>query len=64
MNGLLDFGPHAAFILLSYAAAGLIIGGLALGVVIDHLRQKRKLAALEARGVTRRSDAGSATSKP
>ncbi|MGL5361936.1 MAG: heme exporter protein CcmD [Bosea sp. (in: a-proteobacteria)] len=52
-----SLGPHAAFILLSYAAALLIIGGLALSVMADHRQQKRKLAELEARGLTRRSDA-------
>ncbi len=58
MNMLPNLGPHAAFILLSYAAAVLVIGGLVLSVMADHRQQKRKLAELEARGITRRSDAG------
>ncbi len=59
MNMLPNLGPHAAFILLSYGAAVLVIGGLVLSVMADHRQQKRKLAELEARGITRRSDAGS-----
>ncbi|MGL5363609.1 MAG: heme exporter protein CcmD [Bosea sp. (in: a-proteobacteria)] len=56
-----NLGPHAAFILLSYGAALLIIGGLVLSVMADHRAQKRRLAELEARGITRRSDAGPGT---
>lgn len=48
-------GPYAGFILLSYAAAALVVVGLALWVVLDHRRVRRQLEALEARGVTRRS---------
>ncbi|MGL4974683.1 MAG: heme exporter protein CcmD [Bosea sp. (in: a-proteobacteria)] len=56
MSFLPNLGPHAAFILLSYGAALLIIGGLVLSVIADHRAQKRKLAELEARGITRRSE--------
>jgi heme exporter protein D len=57
MSVLPDLGPHAAFILLSYGAAGLIVGALVVFGLMDHSRQKARLAALEARGITRRSDA-------
>lgn len=55
MSLLPNLGAHAVFILLSYGAALLIIGGLVLAVMADHRQQKRKLAELEARGITRRS---------
>jgi heme exporter protein D len=41
-------GPHAAFILASYAATILIIGALSLWIVADHAATRRRLAALEA----------------
>ena len=52
----MDLGPHAAFILTAYAAAVVVIGGLIAWVLLDHRAQLRKLADLEARGVTRRSE--------
>ena len=48
-------GPYAGFILLSYGAAALAAFGLTLWVVLEHRRLKTTLAALEARGLTRRS---------
>jgi heme exporter protein D len=48
-------GPHGAFIIASYAATILIVGGLILAAVLDQRAQKRALAELEARGVRRRS---------
>jgi heme exporter protein D len=51
----MDLGPHAAFIVTAYAAALVIIGGLIAWVLLDRRAQLRKLAELEARGVTRRS---------
>ena len=51
----MDLGPHAAFIVTAYAAAVVIIGGLMAWVLLDRRTQMRKLADLEARGVTRRS---------
>jgi heme exporter protein D len=58
----MDLGPHAAFIVTAYAAAVVIIGGLIAWVLLDHRAQLRKLAELEARGITRRS--GAARSAP
>lgn len=52
MSGL---GPHAGFILASYAAVAVVLGGLILSVLRDHRVQKRALAELERRGATRRS---------
>lgn len=52
----MNLGPHAAFIVTAYAAAAVVLGGLIAWVVLDYRAQTRKLAALEARGVTRRSD--------
>ena len=52
----MNLGPHAAFIVTAYAAAVVVLGGLVAWVLLDYRAQTRKLAALEARGVTRRSD--------
>ncbi len=52
----MNLGPHAAFILTAYAAAVIVIGGLIAWVVLDYRAQLRKLADMEARGITRRSD--------
>jgi heme exporter protein D len=46
MTGL---GPHAGFILASYGAAALVLGGLTLAILRDHAVQKRALEALERR---------------
>ena len=47
---------HAFFIVSAYGAAALIVIAMIAWVVVDHRRQARLLADLEARGVTRRSD--------
>jgi heme exporter protein D len=60
----MDLGPHAFFILASYAAAALILAALILNAVLDHRAQVRALADLEARGVTRRSQDASADLRP
>lgn len=52
----MDLGPHAAFILLSYTAAIVILAVLVGWICLDHRALKRALAALEKQGVTRRSD--------
>ncbi|HWP25349.1 MAG TPA: heme exporter protein CcmD [Xanthobacteraceae bacterium] len=49
-------GPYAAFIVGAYAAAVLVVAALIGWVLIDHRTQRRILADLEARGVTRRSE--------
>jgi heme exporter protein D len=52
----MDLGPHAAFIVIAYGFATLIVGGMIAWIIVDHRRQLRSLAELEARGVTRRSE--------
>ena len=52
----MDLGPHAAFIVGAYAVAVLIVAAMIAWVWVDHRRQLKILAELEARGVTRRSE--------
>ena len=52
----MNLGPHAAFIIAAYAAALAVIIGLIAWVLADHAAQRRLIADLEARGVSRRSD--------
>jgi heme exporter protein D len=47
---------HINFIAASYAAAVIIIGALIAWVTLDYRAQRRMLAGLEARGITRRSE--------
>jgi heme exporter protein D len=49
------FGPHGGFILAAYAVTVAVIGALVAWILADGSRIRRRLAALEARGVTRRS---------
>jgi heme exporter protein D len=51
----MSLGPHAYFIVMSYAAAALPLGGLVLWVWLDYRAQNRALAALDRQGVARRS---------
>jgi heme exporter protein D len=51
----MGLGPHAAFIIASYAVAVVVIGALTGWVILDYRSQTRTLMDLEARGVTRRS---------
>jgi heme exporter protein D len=53
---MMDLGPHAAFIIAAYATAAVVVIGLIAWVIADHDAQRRLLADLEARGVTRRSE--------
>jgi heme exporter protein D len=46
---------HLPFIVGSYAAAGGVIAGLITWVMLDFRAQRRALADLEMRGLTRRS---------
>ena len=52
---MLDLGRHAEFIWASYAAVALVAFALIAWLVIEGRRYARQLAALEARGVRRRS---------
>jgi heme exporter protein D len=49
-------GPHAFFILASYAVTAAILVALVARAAVDHRAQVRALAELEARGARRRSD--------
>jgi heme exporter protein D len=46
---------HTGFIVASYAAAGIVVAALIAWVMLDFRAQRRNLAELEARGITRRS---------
>ena len=52
----MDLGLHAVFIVAAYAMAALVVIGLIAWILADYAAQRRRLAALEARGVTRRSE--------
>jgi heme exporter protein D len=52
----MQLGPHAGFIVIAYAVTTAIVGALIAWVLLDHRTQRRILADLEKRGVTRRSD--------
>jgi heme exporter protein D len=49
------FGPHAAFVAAAYLAAAAIVLALVLWIRIDGTRLRRRIAALEAAGMRRRS---------
>ena len=53
---------HLPFIVGSYAAAFVVVAGLIGWVMLDYRAQRRALADLERRGLTRRS--ASARSEP
>jgi heme exporter protein D len=54
----MDLGPHAVFIIASYAIVATVMLALIAWLVFDGRRYQRALDALEARGVRRRSQAG------
>jgi len=51
----MDLGPHAGFIIGAYLIAAFVVAALIVWVAADHVAQKRALADLERRGITRRS---------
>jgi len=51
----MDLGPHAGFIIGAYVIASAVVAALVIWVILDHLAQRRALADLERRGITRRS---------
>ena len=51
----MDLGPHAGFIVTAYLVAIAVVGMLIAWVVSDYFAQKRALADLDRRGITRRS---------
>jgi heme exporter protein D len=52
----MDLGPHAVFIVATYAAAAITVGALVLWVFADYRALKRSIAEIEASGTKRRSD--------
>jgi heme exporter protein D len=56
VDHFVDLGPHAGFIEIAYGFAALIVTIMTVWIVVDHRRQTRSLAELEARGLTRRSE--------
>jgi heme exporter protein D len=52
----MDLGPHATFIIASYAASAFILALLIGWIVVENRVLKRTLANLESRGIRRRSD--------
>ena len=46
---------HTGFIIAAYAAGLIVIVGLCAWVMLDYRAQRRNLADLERRGITRRS---------
>jgi heme exporter protein D len=47
---------HDAFIIASYAASALVLGGLTLWITLVRRKVIRDLAALESAGIKRRSE--------
>ena len=54
----MSLGPHASFVVTSYALATVVVLILIVWVAVDYRRQKTRLRELEASGVTRRSGRG------
>lgn len=48
-------GPHADFVIASYALTAFVIAAMIAWIVLDYAAQRRALGELEERGVTRRS---------
>jgi heme exporter protein D len=51
----MNLGPHADFIVASYAVTVFVVALLVAWVILDYSAQRRILGDLEERGVTRRS---------
>ena len=51
----MNLGPHADFIIASYAVTVFVIGSLIAWIALDYSAQRRILGNLEDQGVTRQS---------
>jgi heme exporter protein D len=51
----MDLGSHAGFIVASYLVVAAVVALLVGWVTTDYFTQKRALAELDRRGITRRS---------
>jgi heme exporter protein D len=56
----MSLGPYASFIVTSYVLVTAVVLMLVGWIAIDYRRQKQRLRALEAGGVSRRSGRGAA----
>ena len=54
----MSLGPHASFVVTSYALATAVVAILIAWIAIDYRRQKARLRELEASGAIRRSGRG------
>ena len=54
----MSLGPHASFVVTSYALATAVVLILIAWIAIDYRRQKARLRELESSGVVRRSGRG------
>jgi heme exporter protein D len=59
-----DLGPHAGFILAAYGVTLIAVSALVLAIVADDRHQRHVLAALEKKGIRRRSAKSEATVPP
>ncbi len=53
-----SLGTHGGFIVASYALGFVVVAGLVLRAIVEHRVQTKRLAALEERGMRRRSEPG------
>jgi heme exporter protein D len=53
----MDTINHIGFVMSAYAAGLIVVGVLIAWVTVDYRAQRRRLADLEMRGITRRSAA-------
>lgn len=62
----MNLGPHAAFIIASYAATAFVVAALLAWVIVDGRHLARRLAELDAKGLSRRggSSGGNAGKTP
>ncbi len=51
----MNLGPHADFIIASYAVTAFVVALLVAWVVLDYSTQRRILGDMEERGISRRS---------
>ena len=51
----MNLGPHADFIVASYAVTAFVVAALVAWIFVDFSAQRRILGDLEDQGVTRRS---------
>ena len=56
---MIDLGKHAVFIWSSYGIVAVVLAALIAWLIGDGRRLKRRLAELDAQGVTRRSRSSS-----